>query len=115
MAANSLLGLLPFGPGALGIAQPPCRRTGIASLRRATMRGAQVASSTHDQSRAKLAVAVSRYHVCGVAFCDEDALKVQPCQSVEYRKTLGLLRLTPYLLKEPADGKSIKENQLVVY
>ena len=47
-------------------------------------------------------------------FSDEDALKVQPCQSVEYRKTLGLLTLTPYLLKEPADGKSIKENQLVV-
>jgi len=31
------------------------------------MRDTQVASSTHDQSRAKLAVAVRRYHVCGTA------------------------------------------------
>jgi len=47
-------------------------------------------------------------------FCDEGALKAQPCQGVKYRNTLGLLIFTPYLVKEPADGKSIKENQLVV-
>jgi hypothetical protein len=46
--------------------------------------------------------------------CDEAALKVQPCQGVEYRNTLGLLTFIPHLVKEPADGKSIKENQLVV-
>jgi hypothetical protein len=47
-------------------------------------------------------------------FSDEDAPKVQRCQGVKYRNTLGLLTFTPHLVKEPADGKSIKENQLVV-
>src|SRR5271167_3718307 len=59
MAANCLLGLLPFCPRALVIAQPHCRRTRIMSLRRATMRNAKVASITHDQSRAKLAAVIN--------------------------------------------------------
>src|SRR5271165_6779939 len=55
IAANCLLGLLPFRPGALGIAQPHYRKVKVVRSHRATRWNSPAASVIHDQSRAKLA------------------------------------------------------------
>ena len=59
MAANCLPGLLPFRPGALGIAQPHDRKIKVVSSHRATRWSSPAARFTHEQSRAKLAAFVN--------------------------------------------------------
>src|SRR5208283_2882880 len=80
MAANCLLGLFPFCPGALGIAQPHCRQTRIVTLCRATMRNAHRARAvlTINPERSWLRLS-TRCHVRGPAlpYLDEGAPDTQ--------------------------------------